>query len=71
MSGENKFVPGKRLYLNAARDKLVKEGHADAASLWCSEYHMVSRADYDRLMPKKKATEKAEKKPAKKAKKKN
>lgn len=59
MAGESKrFKPGKRLYLNAAGDKLVKEGHPEAASLWCSEYHTVLRADYDQLMPKKRTKKK-------------
>ncbi|KKK55244.1 hypothetical protein LCGC14_3076490, partial [marine sediment metagenome] len=39
--------PGKRLYLNAAKDTLYPEGHKDAASLYCTEYKKVSRAEYE------------------------
>ena len=42
-----KVKPGKRLYLNAAKDTLVPEGHADAASLYCTEYKTVPRAEYE------------------------
>lgn len=52
------FIPGERLYLNSAGDKLVKEGDPKATALWCSEFHSVSRAEYDRLIPKKKAAKK-------------
>ena len=41
--------PGKRLYLNAAKDTLYPEGHKDAASLYCTEHREVSRAEYEAL----------------------
>ena len=44
--------PGKRLYLNAAKDTLVPEGHADAATLYCTEFKEVSRVEYDALKKK-------------------
>ena len=47
-----KVKPGKRLYLNAAKDTLYPEGHKDAASLYCTEYKEVSRAEYESLKKK-------------------
>lgn len=47
-----KVKPGKRLYLNAARDTLVPEGDADAAILFCTEHKEVSRAEYESLKKK-------------------
>ena len=44
-----KVKPGKRLYLNAAKDTLVPEGHKDAASLYCTEHKEVPRAEYESL----------------------
>ena len=44
-----KVKPGKRLYLNAAKDTLYPEGHKDAASLYCTEHREVSRAEYEAL----------------------
>ncbi len=41
--------PGKRLYLNAAKDTLVPEGHKDAASLYCTAHKEVPRKEYDAL----------------------
>ncbi len=42
-----KIKPGKRLYLNAAKDTLYPEGHKDAASLYCTEYKTVPRVEYE------------------------
>ena len=47
-----KVKPGKRLYLNAAKDTLVPEGHKDAASLYCSENKEVPRKEFDALKKK-------------------
>ena len=47
-----KVKPGKRLYLNAAKDTLVPEGHKDAASLYCTEQKEVPRAEYESLKKK-------------------
>ena len=44
-----KVKPGKRLYLNAAKDALVPEGHEDAATLYCTEHKEVPRAEYESL----------------------
>ena len=44
--------PGKRLYLNAAKDTLVPEGHKDAATLYCTELKEVPRAEYESLKKK-------------------
>ena len=44
-----KVKPGKRLYLNAAKDTLVPEGHKDAAILYCTEHKEVPRAEYESL----------------------
>ncbi len=41
--------PGERLYLNAAKDTLVPEGHKDAATLYCTEHKEVPRAEYESL----------------------
>ena len=47
-----RFIPGERLYLDSTGNKLVKEGCPAAASLWCSEFATVSRAEYDQLIDK-------------------
>ena len=47
-----KVKPGKRLYLNAAKDTLYPEGHPKAASLFCTEHKEVSRAEYESLKKK-------------------
>ncbi len=44
-----KIKPGKRLYLNAAKDTLYPEGHLQAASLYCTEHGSVLRAEFDAL----------------------
>ena len=44
-----KIKPGKRLYLNAARDTLYPEGHLQAASLYCTEHGFVQREEFDAL----------------------
>ena len=47
-----KVKPGKRLYLNAAKDTLYPEGHPKAASLYCTEHEEVPRAEYESLKKK-------------------
>lgn len=42
-----KIRPGKRLYLNAAKDTLYPEGHAEAASLYCTEHKLVPRKEFE------------------------
>ena len=42
-----KVQPGKRLYLNAAKDTLYPEGHAKAASLYCNEHKFVPRKEFE------------------------
>ena len=44
-----KVKPGKRLYLNAARDTLYPEGHAKAAGLYCTEHKFVPRKEFESL----------------------
>ena len=41
--------PGKRLYLNAAKDTLYPEGHPKAASLYCTEHKEVPRKEFNAL----------------------
>jgi len=41
--------PGKRLWLNKAKDALVPDGHKDAATLYCSENKEVLRDEYESL----------------------
>ena len=41
--------PGKRLYLNAAKDTLYPEGHLKAASLYCTEHKEVPRKEFNAL----------------------
>ena len=42
-----KIRPGERLYLNAAKDTLYPEGHAEAASLYCTEHRFVPRQEFE------------------------
>ena len=42
-----KVKPGKRLYLNAAKDTLYPEGHAKAATLYCTEHKFVPRKEFE------------------------
>ncbi len=44
-----KVKPGKRLYLNAAKDTLYPEGHPKAASLYCTEHKEVPRKEFNAL----------------------
>ena len=44
-----KVKPGKRLYLNAAKDTLYPEGHLKAASLYCTEHKEVPRKEFNAL----------------------
>ena len=46
---QSKVKPGKRLYLNAAKDTLYPEGHAQAASLYCTEHRFVPRQEFESL----------------------
>jgi len=47
-----RVTPGKRLYLNAAKDTLYPEGHPKAATLYCTEHKEVPRAEYESLKKK-------------------
>ena len=42
-----KIKPGKRLYLNAEKDTLYPEGHAKAATLYCTEHKFVPRKEFE------------------------
>lgn len=44
-----KVKPGERLYLNAAKDTLYPEGHAEAATLYCTEHKFVPRKEFESL----------------------
>jgi len=44
-----KIKPGKRLYLNAAKDTLYPEGHEKAATLYCTEHKYVPRKEFESL----------------------
>ena len=44
-----KVKPGKRLWLNAAKDTLYPEGHPYAATLYCNENKFVNRKEFDAL----------------------
>lgn len=84
-AGGGKVVtPGRRLWLDTDRKRLLEDGHPDARYLFCHPHHRVSQAALDELgdpepvpaaakpAKKKAATKKAKKKRAakKKAKKK-
>lgn len=45
----SRVKPGKRLWLNKAKDTLYPEGHAEAATLYCTEHKEVPRAEYESL----------------------
>ncbi len=47
--GAAQVKPGMRLFLNAKRDKLVPDGHADAAFLYCSDTESVPADEFFEL----------------------
>lgn len=49
-SGGAQIIPGRRLYLDASRTKLVPQDHKDARYLYCTERQAVPRVEYERLM---------------------
>ena len=44
-----KVIVGVRLYRTADNARLVPEGHPDAAFLFCTPRHEVSRAEFERF----------------------
>lgn len=49
-AGGATIVPGRRLYLDSSRTKLVPAGDKDARYLYCTEKQAVSTAEYEKLM---------------------
>lgn len=48
--GGGLVTPGRRLYLDKTRKRLVPHGHEDARILYCTERQAVPRAEYEALI---------------------
>lgn len=56
-----KVIPGRRLYTNADRTKIVPEGHPEARYLYCNEHKAVPRAELESLLVEERKSEAPEK----------
>lgn len=45
-----KVIPGRRLYFNRDRTKVVPAGHPEAYSLYCNEHKAVPRAELESML---------------------